>query len=73
MWFDDGNRTVAVADWYFISGEFKTLNNPALVQLGVKARRAAFTTIGTFVVWGTFVSISQATPSFSCLLGMSSS
>ncbi len=71
VWTDDGNTSYAAAQWYLLSGEFRTLHDPTLVALGVRARRAALSAIAALGLWGTFVTITQASPSFSCLLGFS--
>lgn len=71
VWTDDGNTSYAAAQWYLLSGEFRTLNDETLVALGVRSRRAALASIAALVLWGLFVTITQASPSFSCLLGLS--
>ena len=70
VWVDDGNRTYAAAQLFLLKGEHTSLSDPALIQLGSRARWAFFVTVGLFLVWFIFVVESNSLmPRFSCLFG----
>jgi hypothetical protein len=62
---DDGAYTARQK--YLLSGEFKNLSDSSLVTLGKRAQHAYFRSCAIFTLWGLFVTITQASPSFSCL------
>lgn len=64
---DDGNKSYAAAQWYLVTGEFRTLDEPELVSLGLKARLAFFALALAFVAWGAFGSALNAWPRLACL------
>jgi hypothetical protein len=68
---DDGDKSFAAAQWYLITGEYKTHQEPELVTRGDRARIAFLISCIALFSWGAFASIANASPRLACLLGVS--
>ena len=68
---DDGNKSYAAAQWYLITGEYETHQDPELVTRGDRARLAFLISCVALFSWGAFAAITNASPRLACLLGVS--
>jgi hypothetical protein len=68
-WGDESSATYSAGFWYVLSGKYRALGDRQLAARAVGARLAAVVSIVALASWGGFVAITQASPSFACLLG----
>ena len=68
-WGDETSATYSAGLWYLLSGEYRSLGDDQLAVSACRARLAAIVSIVAFASWTVFVAITQASPSFRCLLG----
>lgn len=59
VWTDDGNKSYAAAQWYLVRGEYKSLGDHSLIDLGNRARNAFFGILGVFLAWGFVSTLTQ--------------
>jgi hypothetical protein len=69
VWGDENSATYSSGLWYLLSGEYRSLGDDQLAVSAFRARLAAIMSIVAFASWTLFVAITQASPSFRCLLG----
>jgi len=69
-WGDESSATYSAGLWYLLSGEYRLLGDRQLSASAVRARLAAFVSIGMLASWGVFVAITHASPNLRCLLGL---
>ena len=69
-WGDESSATYSAGLWYVLSGKYRLLGDPQLAARAVRARLAAIASVVAFASWAAFLAITQASPNFSCLLGL---
>ncbi len=68
VWTDDGNISYAAAQWFLLEGEYKSINDQAIIEKGDRARLAFFCMLAALMAWGVCASVSGVWFPFSCLL-----
>jgi hypothetical protein len=69
-WGDESSATYSVGLWYVLSGKYRSLGDNQLAARAARTRLAAVASIAAFASWAVFLTITQASPNFICLLGL---
>lgn len=68
VWTEDGDKNLAAAQRFVIWGEYRLLDDPALVALGHRARLACASVAGVLLLAAIAIAMSQGAPAWQACL-----